>query len=466
MPTPGLLLAFLAELAGLACAAHALLNKRRTSSSAVAWIIFCVVLPGLGAFFYVTIGLDSLRRRRTLRLRMARARYRQLGAGRPSRRGAGRRPKEEEALAGDMVTEGNALDFLREGEEFYPALLEAIAGAQEAIGLQFYIFDDDAMGMRIRDALVARAEAGVVVRVLFDAVGCASVGRAFWDPLRAAGGRVAPFLPLNLLRWRWRINLRNHRKIAIIDSRIGFSGSINVSDRHLVEQGGKSSDLGFRVRGPILLALLETFASDWYYATGEDLRPIFPAPSVERADGVSLLAVSSGPDQDQRRFHSLLLHAIHNAHRTASFVTPYFVPDPSMLDAVTDAARRGVEVRILVPEFPDLRLAGWAARDHLQTVLEGGVQVFLAPPPMIHVKAALFDGEVALLGSSNLDCRSFFLNFELDFVLRGPEIIAEFSEYLDRRFRSARRLRLLEDARRGLGPRLLHRLASLMSPIL
>ncbi len=469
MPSLGsitFLLALLAEIVGISCAAHALLHKRRNSASTLAWIVVCVVLPGLGAFFYLTIGQDRIGRRRTFRLRLARARFRtRRTSRRPGDQADSRSSDTHEALAGRATTEGNQVGFFGEAEEFYRDLIQSIGEARHAIALQFYIFDDDSVGRSVRDALCERACAGVAVRVLYDAVGCASVDASFFKPLTLAGAVVSPFMPMRPLRRRWQINLRNHRKLVIIDGRSAYQGSLNISARHLTRSGGTSLDLGWRLSGPVVGELLEAFASDWFYANGEDVHDL-PWETSEPSGSERILVVTSGPDQDHGRFHRLLLQTLYRAESEVTLFTPYFVPDSSLTDAIVVAARRGVNVRLCVPERSDHRLVGWAMRDHLRHAVESGVKVLLHPPPMIHVKAAVIDRSLVLLGSSNLDSRSLFLNFETDLVLSAGPATAGLLTWLDRELAVAKKLSPFHEGKRGLLLILAQRLAALFSPIL
>lgn len=472
-----LVLAVLGYALGIGCAVHALMTKTRSASSALAWILLCLSLPLVGSVFYLTIGQDRLGRRRESDLRASRAAWR---IRRPERRPSGVRMShadeegplfmEEviERIAGEPVIGGNAADVYVGGERAYPVLLDAIEEARETLHVQFYIFDDDRIGKEFRNALVRKAGQGVEVRVLYDAVGCSRNWNGFWDGFRAGGVMAAPFMPLRPFKRRWQINLRNHRKILVADGRTAFTGSMNVGGRHVTSQGGRSYDLIARFRGPAAAAFDEVFARDWYYAAGEELAALPPtgAGLPDHDGGVRLQLLESGPDQEHGHFHLTLLSAIHQAKSSITLVTPYFVPDVSVMDALVLAGRRGVKLEVIVPERADSLLVRLASRDHLRQVLLAGGTVREKRGPMLHMKIALVDGDLALIGSSNLDNRSFFLNFELDVAVHGTRFASRIGEVLDDERKASRTRTVLEDLDQGVAERLLVRLASLFAPIL
>ena len=468
-----LLIAIGGEILGILCAAHALLTKYRKPTSAMAWILLCLVLPLFGGILYLAIGLDRVKRQRRFRVRMAaammRARIRGKRAVRETRPEVAEWAERVglEKLGGNPLVGGNTIESYLGGEEAYEPMLEAIAAARERVSIQFFIFDDDRVGRRFREALMERARAGVKVRMLYDAVGCNTVPNEFWEHLAESGAEVSPFMPLAPLKRRWQINMRNHRKILVVDGEVGFTGSMNVSARHLMDEGGTSYDVMLRIRGPALRFLERAFARDWYFATERaPTPPIAALPDPEVAGDEAIQVVESGPDSDAGGIHDILVTACHQARESILLVTPYFIPDPSLLGGLETAAARGVSVRLLVPERTDNRLVNLATRNYTQPLMEAGVRIYEKPPPMIHVKAAIFDERLAIVGSSNLDNRSFFLNFEVDLVIPGTPFVTHLHELLEREIESARLASVLRDRDLALPRRLLIRLTSLFAPLL
>lgn len=471
----GVALAILAYGVGILCSIHALMTKTRTSSSALAWIVVCTALPVLGAFLYLTIGQDRLGRRRESELRRARARFRSLHPLNPSPSAPKftipSSPTEFlsrmiERLSGARLLDGNSTDVYVDGERAYPMMLDAIANAKRSIAVQFYIFDDDRVGKEFRTALIARASAGVQVRVLYDAAGCARNWSGFWKPFSESGVRVAPFMPLRPIKRKWQINLRNHRKILICDGEVAFTGSMNVSARHLLGEGGASHDIMLKVRGPVVAALSDVFADDWFYASGEDLKEEGWI-SHAAADGrIRMQVLESGPDQDTPVFHRVLLSAIHQARHSTILVTPYFVPDTSLLDALTLSVARGIRVELLVPERPDHLLVRLASQEALHQLTRAGAIVRTRAGPMIHMKLAIVDEELTLVGSSNLDNRSFFLNFEADLAIFGTEFAAKAKELVEAELAYSAPMSVFAHLEDGALQRFARRIATLMSPVL
>ena len=463
-----ILLAVGIHLLGWACALHALLYKTRHTTSAIAWILICILLPLLGAVLYLTVGQERLIRRRTDAAREARLFFRDRGRGDhalPPDWG------EEESLVrriglatltANPLVGGNEFEIHIGGDEAYPAMLQAISAARRSISWCFYIFDNDAEGTSFQQALIERARAGVQVRVLYDAVGSHATPESFWAELERGGVQVHCFLPKKI---PWRLNLRNHRKLLAIDGATAFTGSMNVGGRHMSSASNeyRSRDIMIAVRGPVVDFLQQAFVHDWYFASGEDIweQPIF-GEGVTAGD-VVVQAVESGPDKDFGEFLEVIVSAIHHARQSVTLVTPYFVPDGTLLGALMIAARRGVDVRLVHPKRTDSILINNASRNYVHSMMQMGVRVFERPGAMLHMKLAVIDSELVIMGSSNLDNRSLFLNFELDLVV--PDRL--FAERIEQVI-AAEAAASLEVVRSdpGLGLEIVRNAAALFAPIL
>ena len=459
-----------ATILGSACAVHALLTKTRTSTSALAWMLSCLGIPVIGSLLYLTVGQSRITKKRLIRRREAVATFEQRA--RRSRenhlleRPLGPVGASIQALVDAAPIAGNAIAWHVGGEAAFPKVLAAIAHAKRGICVQFYILDGDASGCALRDALAERVKAGVPVRLIYDAVGCSSTPTSFWNSCRSLGIRVYAFLPISPLRGRFEVNLRNHRKLVIVDGEVAFTGSMNWSNRHLLEEAGTSRDIMFEIRGPVVTEQLRILAEDWFFVTDEDLRqdPIFKTPDA--CGDLACHVLESGPDQERFVFHEALLLAIHRSEHRLHLVTPYFVPDPSVSDALCLAARRGVDVRLVVPQNPDMRVLRFATDDHIKPLLAAGVRIYRKPGPMLHMKLAVIDDELVLAGSSNLDQRSFFLNFEADLAVHGRAFADGIATLCREEWASSHEVSPFAELQQRWYRYLMVRLASLFSPIL
>jgi cardiolipin synthase len=352
------------------------------------------------------------------------------------------------------------------GEATFDALLEAIAGARHHLHVEYYIFEPDRTGTRVRDALVAKAREGVRVRLLLDALGSGRLRRAFLAPLLEAGVELAWFHPA---RWRWlwrpRINLRNHRKVVVVDGRIGFTGGINVTDDENEAVNPRAfHDLHLRLEGEIVRWLQLAFLEDWHYATGVALRDeaLWPPATPGR---MVAQALPAGPDSPWEPIHRVKVEAIHQANHRVWLVTPYFVPGEAARMALTSAALRGLDVRGVVPARSDSRVVSAAARSYFDELTAAGVRVFEYQPRMLHSKALLVDDDTCIIGSANFDHRSFRLNFELSVLLHDAGVAAGLEAEAKATLAHCREVRA-DDPPAALWRRLADASARLLSPLL
>ncbi|MCZ7650668.1 MAG: phospholipase D-like domain-containing protein [Thermoanaerobaculia bacterium] len=465
------LVAALATLALAAFAAgHALLYKRDVRA-AIGWVGLVLLVPLLGGLLYLTLGVNRIRRRAAGlpqdRLRPA------TGGRRPARAEEVGEPLAALARLGERVNplpllSGNRVTPLLDGDEAYPAMLAAIDGAQRSVGLATYIFDRDPVGRRFLAALARAVGRGVEVRVLVDAVGLRYSWPAMDRELRRAGVPVARFLPTRL---PWKIpyaNLRNHRKLLVVDGRRAFTGGMNLRHGHLLGDRPRHpvQDLHFGVEGPAVAELQELFVHDWQFTTREALGGEGWFPPLPERGPVVARVIADGPDEDFDRLRWTLLGALAVATRSVSVVTPYFLPDQALITALGVAALRGVEVDILLPEQNNLRLVQWAAEAQLWQVLERGCRVHLTPPPFDHSKLLLVDEGWALVGSANWDPRSLRLNFEVGVECYDAALGRRLAGIVAAKRSAAREVSLAELDARPLAVRLRDGLARLLSPYL
>jgi cardiolipin synthase A/B len=353
-----------------------------------------------------------------------------------------------------------------DGAETFDALIAAIAQARKHVHLEYYLYEPDMTGTRLRNALVERAAAGVHVRLLLDAMGSSRMGAEYLGEMRAAGIEIVFFHRTRLhLRglWRPRLNYRNHRKIAVIDGVVGFTGGVNISDEENERlRDDAFHDLHLRVEGELVRWLQLTFAEDWTYACGRPPVDEGLWPPAEPGE-IEAIALPAGPDSPWEAIHRVMVSAIEQARERVWLCTPYFVPSEAARLALTSAALRGVDVRVLVPAMSDSRWVSAAARSYYDELHGAGASVY-EYPSMLHSKALLVDGDVSIFGSSNFDNRSFRLNFELCVLFEDADVAALLAAEFRHDLLLARQVTW--PRRLTLGQRLGEAWARLLSPLL
>ncbi len=397
----------------LACAAfaslHALLTKP-DPRSAVGWIALCWLFPLGGAILYGLFGINRVR------VRARRLRGELVNATHTARTRLEAPPADHLLRIGDAVTQwprmaGNALQALENGENAFPRMLSAIAAAERTVWLATYIFETDPVGQQFIQALAAAVARGVQVRVLVDGLGEWYSWPHAVPELRRRGVAAHRFLPPRLWPPRLSLNLRNHRKLLLVDGHTGYLGGMNLGGREVGKSGlRRMADLHFQVCGPVLRQLGEAFQIDWQFAAGESV--VVPETPGRCGECWSRV-ITDGPDEDNDKLLTVLLGAVSLAREQLLIMTPYFIPPPELTSALQSAALRGVEVTLVLPERSNLRYVDWACRRWLKPLIERGVCVFLQPPPFAHTKLLVMDGRYAQIGSANLDPRSLRLNFEI-----------------------------------------------------
>lgn len=333
-----------------------------------------------------------------------------------------------------ITTKNQARVFI-DGNDKFAALLEAIRGAKDHIHLEYYILKDDEIGNEIFTALTERARAGVTVRFLGDGLGCAGPGKKFFKPYLEAGGKLAFFFPSLLHITHPRINYRNHRKIAVIDGKVGFIGGFNIGDDYLsrIPEWAPWRDTAVQVNGHAVMAMQIRFFLDWNYAAkNEELgfEPrYFPDDVTIPDSGLPMQIVSGGPDTYWNPIKESYLKLIYLATESVYIQTPYFIPDESILDALRMAALSGIDVRIMMPAKPDHFFVYWAGYSYIEQLLDAGVRAYTYDTGFIHAKTIVVDAAAASVGSANWDVRSFRLNFETNAIMYDHEIAQELREH-------------------------------------
>ncbi len=404
--------------------------QKREPAATLAWIMALAALPVIGFVIFYVFGPRRIKRQR-LRRGGSTEQWEQ-SVGKHEALAASDAPHELLVQQTQMVetacqmplTTASSVELLVDGAVTYDALCKAIAGAQHHVHLEYYIFGDDETGTRIRDALVERAKAGVEVRLLIDGAGSFHTEKSFMEPLEDAGGELAIFHHVyGIAGFRPHFNFRSHRKMMIVDGTVAFTGGINITDDEnpKVKPSDYFHDLHLRMEGGVANYLQRVFLEDWHYAT-KKMPDASKYVRVHPPGEFALQVLASGPDCHWEPTHRAFVNAIHSARDRVWLMTPYFVPSEAALMALTSAAMRGVDVRVMVPDKNDSIVVKLAARSFYESVIEAGVRVFEYQPRMLHCKAMLVDDAFVLMGTSNFDSRSFRLNFEVDVAIHEKEI--------------------------------------------
>jgi cardiolipin synthase len=460
-----------------------ILAIKKNSTSASAWCLLVFFLPLLGPLLFLVFGYQHVYRPLQKKRRHRRAFHSAAaidqseqaaplhGAVAPSESAApswhdlSRLAQRCGALP---VTGGNKIKFYEWGPPAFEDMLDSIRLAEHHVHLETFIFQPDNLGRQFLEALSQKARAGVEVRLLYDAMGTHRFTRSFLAPYVEAGGRLSVFLPLNPLRRRIQINMRNHRKILVVDGKIGYVGGLNVGDEYLgeVARFGPWRDSHLRLQGPGVAGLQRVFTEDWDFAAHESLRDqaYFPACSTDGTYHVQV--VDSGPDRELKAIREMYFAAVLRARKRLWIASPYFVPDPGLLDALCLAAHMGVDVRLLSQFHPDKWIPFFAARYYWGDVLRAGVKVYQYTPGMMHSKVVLVDGQWASLGSANFDNRSLYLNFETNCLIYSPEAVAHLEAAFLHDLASSIRLDRHVYLRRPRAGQFVENACRLLSPVL
>ena len=457
---------------------HVVLS-RRPATSAVIWVGLVWFAPILGVLAYVLFGVNRVQRRAAQVRREAHSAHDedhpsvQEGEVR-SALSPGREHLETLAGLGDRLTSrpvrgGNRVVPLRDGDETYPAMLEAIGQARRSVTLATYIFDNDEAGRRFTEALADAVARGVEVRVLIDDVGARYSMPATSGPLRRAGVPTARFHPA-FIPWAMAyLNLRNHRKILVVDGETGFTGGMNIRVGHWLgqEPSNPVRDLHFRVEGPVVQDLQRVFVEDWGSTTGEWLSGETWFPGPKPVGDVLARGISDGPDIDYDTLPSVLHGALSVARSHVRIMTPYFIPTPTLTEALGVTAMRGVRVELYLPGRSNLAMVDWASRAHWAPLLERDCRIHLMPPASFdHSKLMVVDGAWVLLGSANWDPRSLYLNFEFNLECYSPRLAGDVEAVMTARTQGAREVTQEDVEARPLPLRLRDGVARLLSPYL
>jgi cardiolipin synthase len=366
----------------------------------------------------------------------------------------------------------NEVKLLLNGEEKFPEVIKQLKAAKHHIHIEYYIFEDEVIGNQIKDILIAKAREGVEVRFIYDDFGSRSIRKKLVPELIEAGVQAFPFFQIYFMALANRINYRNHRKIIVIDGHVGFVGGINVSDRYINDPKLKNDfywrDTHLMIKGPGVYYLQYLFICDWNFCSETELEPIenyFSAAKSKSSDAIVQIA-ASGPDSETPTIMFSLIQAIGLAEEEILITTPYFIPGESLLNALSVAAMSGVKVKLLVPGKSDSVFVDSAARSYYGEILEAGVEIYTYKKGFIHAKTMVLDGSLSIIGTANMDHRSYELNFEVNAMVYDKNLAKELRKAFNDDLEHASRINLNAWEKRPLYKQLPERITRLLSPLL
>lgn len=374
---------------------------------------------------------------------------------------------------GAVYSEDNAVEIYTDGHEKFHALIEEIKKAENYIHLQYYIIKPDELFWKLEEELAKKAAQGVEVRILYDSLGCRKMRKKDWKRLKAEGIQVAEFFPIDLLRLRFRINYRNHRKIVVIDGKTGFVGGFNIGREYLGldEYFGYWRDTHLKIKGSAVRDLQLRFVLDWNYAAQENLfrdGKYFDMeerqPEPEGKCGIQI--ITSGPDSRGHSVKNNYIRMIHKAKEHVYIQTPYFVPDEAYLNAIKIVARSGVDVRLMIPCKPDHPFIYWASYSYMEELIAAGVKCYVYDNGFLHAKGMMVDGQVSCYGTANMDIRSFHLNFEVNAILYSRDVTKKLEEAFLQDLEVCTRITPMIYAKRSLWIRIKEQISRMLSPLL
>jgi cardiolipin synthase len=464
-----------------------LLSKRRSPSSAIAWMFAIVLLPYLGGLLFVLFGINRVERKAARRLRASR----DIGSSLPplsEYQDTQDADDNQVAEADDVVQilqqtalmrlascvaetrplDGNSVELLVDTNRTFGLIEQSIGDARQSIHLEYYIWQPDRSGTRLRNLLIEKAREGVAIRFLYDGLGSSRLSRRFLKPMREAGISIARFLPGS--RWweSWSLNLRSHRKIVLVDGRVGFTGGMNIGDEYL----GRNPQLGYwrdthlKIEGPCVLQLQQVFVEDWYCATQEKLTDAKIFPQIPQSGSHCGQVVASGPIGELRVMHTLVFGAINEARESVTLATSYFVPTPALVTALRTAAYRGVRVQLLVAGKSAYHWTVMAGRSFYDELLSSGVEIYEYERGLLHSKTITIDGNWSLVGTPNFDTRSLVLNFEVAVALYDEDLARQLEEQFAEDQKHARQVFPETWSKRPTRQVLLDNICRLFAPVL
>jgi cardiolipin synthase len=454
-----------------------------TPSKTLAYILLVILVPIAGVIFYLSVGLNYRKRKLyKKKIDIDRQSFPELDSELELFRSGTEERKESELghfaslakfLGSKHIFSGrNATQLLINGENKFPAVLDALKSARHHIHLEYYIYENDEVGNQIAQVLIEKARAGVEVRFIYDDFGSRNIRKSVVRELINVGAEAFPFYKINIIKLANRLNYRNHRKIIVIDGKVGFVGGINVSDKYINSENSELywRDTHLKITGPGVFNLQYTFLTDWNFCAGQNIGfspGYFPLEILKQDYGDHFVqVVSSGPDSDYPNILYSLIQLVSLAKKEVLITTPYFIPERSFLDGLKIASLSGVRVKLLVPKISDSRIVKLTSQSQYQDLLEAGVEIYLYKKGFVHAKTMVCDGQVSVVGTANLDVRSFDLNFDTNAIVYGKELARELKLAFQADLHESDRIEHLKWSQRKLPIRLLEKVLYLFSPLM
>ena len=460
-----------------------ILFETNSTNKTLAYLLLCVFVPFFGMIFYLTFGLNRWRKRRYgqkimqdnsihERLRKEIAQYNQLYLE------SGNSSIEQNAELASMLIKdlasplsgSNQVKLLVNGEEKFPELMKAISMAKHHVHMEYYIYEYDQTGTELIELLIKKANEGVKVRFIYDDFGSPSIKRRMEKRMREAGIEIYPFYKVHFYILANRINYRNHRKIVVVDGFTGFTGGINISDRYANRPDSRMfwRDTHIRIDGPAVYYLQYLFIADWNFCCGDTFIPdasyFTGSPALQSNTFVQIAA--GGPDSFKPSILYSILQTIYLAQKEILIATPYFIPGDSILDALCIASLSGLTVKLLVPGISDSKLVNAAAKSYYQRLLEAGAEIYFYGKGFLHAKTIVTDGKLSVVGTANMDFRSFELNFEVNAIIYDVPFAARMRELFFEDIANAKLVDREQWLTRPGYKQLPEKLARLFSPVL
>lgn len=447
------------------------ISENRNPVKSLAWVTVLLVVPAVGLILYFFFG-RSIKNKRFISRRNRRKlkKHEPARAFNPSRSDLSlesiQQIKLGQSLTGAPYYDGNSAEIFNNGRDKFKAMFDDIRKARTYIYLQYYIFNDDAIGRELADLLMEKSRQGLDVKVIYDHVGSFKTKSRFFKQMRQAGVEVYPFFKVTFPFFGTRINWRNHRKICLIDGQIGYIGGMNIADRYI--DGGKFPvwrDLHLRVAGPVLKSLNHSFSSDWNFMGRPIPEGMAGEPKADEGE-LGMQLITSGPTGQWSNIGLVFLKSIGNAKKAVYLQTPYFLPTEGLLRALQAAALSKIDVRIMIPRRSDSALLRYASFSYIKECLRSGIKFYLYDKGMLHSKAIIVDDEFATVGSTNFDFRSFEHNFESNLFIYSKKFNRSLKDQFMADLESSTRVLPYDWDRRPLKSKVLESIVRLFAPIL
>lgn len=456
----------------------------RSTAKALAYVLFAVFVPFFGIAIYYTVGLNYRKKRlyskKITNDKKVLAEVRERITVESEKAWNTREPEvqKHKKLALYLLNDGlsplagnNEVELLLNGENKFPEVLEALRNAKRHIHIEYYIFEDGEIGEQIKNILLQKVQEGVKVRFIYDDFGSRSIRKSYVPELIRGGVEAFPFYKITFILFANRINYRNHRKIIVIDGCTGFVGGINVSDRYVNSETHPKQlywrDTHVKIAGPGVYYLQYLFICDWSFCSGKHLKPQPDFFCHQPTKGKAIVQIAaSGPDSEVPTLMFSLAQTISLAEKELLITTPYFIPGDSILDALHVAALSGVKVKLLVPGKSDSAFVNLAARSYYGELLKSGVEIYLYKKGFVHAKTVVSDGQLSIIGTANMDHRSFELNFEVNSMIYDDKTSKKLREAFYNDLENAKQINPITWRRRKWYKQMPEKLARLVSPLL